>query len=341
MESLFFLSKSFWIFLIQSFISFFNPDSLDEKAKVKLFESGIDTGIIYLRSEGFNATYDEFTADYSNNTIVLRNLSIKKEFEPSYTSFCLEENIVPKSIWHPYSCEFSLEIEEIILSGLDLGYKSENPSKIELKGIKHNLSIYNNTELMTLKKLVKVEDYISANLSIESSYEFSKNIFQSNINLEFEDFGKLNFSFSANDIIYNEENFSFNLQKFNMLFEDKTFIEKIETLRELDLIAYDGQPIHKTVEKALLKRSTLNVVNVDELEKINSHNDFINSINYHYPNYENNVKNLILFFENSGTLYCQSERDHLMNELFLDEVNYYGFPLLIAAICENITYETG
>ena len=36
-----------------------------------------------------------------------------------------------------------------------------------------------------------------------------------------------------------------------MLFKDKSLIEKIETLRELDLIAYDGQPIHQTVERAL------------------------------------------------------------------------------------------
>ncbi len=133
--------------------------------------------------------------------------------------------------------------------------------------------------------------------------------------------------------------FHSNLEKFNMLFKDETLIKKIETLRELDLLAYDGQPLHQTVKKTLLKRPTLNVVNVEELEKINSHNDFINSINYHYPGYEDNINNLLLFLEKPGTFYCQSERDHLINNLYFDEVNNYGFPLLIAAFCENITYE--
>tara|TARA_E500000178_G_C17017463_1_gene753744 strand:- start:1315 stop:2346 length:1032 start_codon:yes stop_codon:yes gene_type:complete len=338
--SLFFLNKSFWIFIVQGLLSIFNPNSIDYETKIKIFESGIDTSITYLRSEGFSATYDDFYDDKENNIIVLENLVIKKEFEPQYSGFCLEENIVPKSIWHSKSCEFSLEIDKIKFTGLNLGYKSEGSFKIDLIGIKHDLSIYNNTELMTLKKLVELDDYLFANFYIETQYEFSKNIFKSNVNLDIQEFGVLNFSLTANDIIYNQDKFSFNLDKFNLMYEDNSLINKIEILRELNLLAYDGFSLHESAKKKFLKQPNLNVNDVSELEKINLHNDFINSLNYHYPNYEENIVNLILFLKDPGTIYCQNDSDHIINELFLDEVGNYGLPLLVAALCENITYES-
>ena len=131
MESLFFFSKSFWIFLFQGLISFFNPDALNEDAKIKLFESGIDSGVIYLRSLGFNATYDDFYADIDEDTILITNLSLKREFEPGYDSFCNIENLEPRSIWHPKLCEFILTIDEISIKGIELGYKSDDPVSIE------------------------------------------------------------------------------------------------------------------------------------------------------------------------------------------------------------------
>ena len=55
-----FFSQSFWIFIVQSIFSFFNPAGLDQEAKINLIESGIDTGIIFLRTQGFEATYDDY-----------------------------------------------------------------------------------------------------------------------------------------------------------------------------------------------------------------------------------------------------------------------------------------
>jgi len=337
MDSLFFLSKSFWIFLFQSLISFFNPEALNEEAKIKLFESGIDSGIIYLRSIGFNATYDDFYADIEDDTILISNLSLKREFDPEYDSFCNLDNLEPKSLWHPKLCEFSLTVEEIIIKGIELGYKSDDPVSIEFSGINHDLSIYNTTEFKTVKKLLDLENNISGNFKLDLRYLFSKNILSSNINLSIDDFGIMHLGFVANDVVYNNENFSMNLDKFRFTFEDTSFVEKLNTLYDIE----GRKSLNELAKDGLLKRSKLNVSDVDELESIKNHNDFINSIEYFYPKYNSNIINLIRFLEEPNYISCTSDRDHLINNLFIDDVGVNGFPLIIAAVCENISLEDG
>jgi len=334
MESLFFLSKSFWIFLFQGLISFFNPDALNEEAKIKLFESGIDSGVIYLRSLGFNATYDDFYADIDEDTILITNLSLKREFEPGYDSFCNIENLEPRSIWHPKLCEFILTIDEISIKGIELGYKSDDPVSIEFKGINHDLSIYNTTELKTVKKLLDLENNISGDFRLDLKYEFSKNILSSNIDFSVNDFGEMDLSFVSNNIVYNDDNFSMNLDKFKFTFEDQSFVEKFNTLSDIE----GGKALNDIAKDGLLKRSTLNVNDVEELENINSHNDFINSIEYYYPNYNSNINNLIKFLEEPDYLDCSSSQDHLINNSFINDVDTYGFPLILAAVCEKISF---
>jgi hypothetical protein len=335
MESLFFLSKSFWIFLFQSLISFFNPDALNNEAKIKLFESGIDSGIIYLRSIGFNATYDDFYADIEEDKIQITNLSLKREFEPEYNSFCDLDNLELKSIWHPKLCEFSLSIDEIIIKGIELGYKSDDPVSIEFIGINHDLSNYNTTEFKAVKKLLDLENSISGDFKLDLKYDFSKNIFSSNINFSVNNFGLMNLSFVADNIVYNDENYSLNLDKFRFSFEDQSFVEKFNTLSDIE----GEKALAEIAKEGLLKRSTLNVSDVDQLENINTHNDFINSVEYYYPNYNANILNLIKFLEEPNYFECNSDQNHLINNPFMDDVEVYGFPLIIAAVCKNISLE--
>lgn len=335
MEGLFFLSKSFWIFLFQSLISFFNPDALNDEAKIKLIESGIDSGIIYLRSIGFNATYDEFYADIEEDKIQITNLTLKKKFNPEYNSFCDLDNLELKSIWHPKLCEFSLSVDEIIIKGIELGYKSEDPVSIEISGIIHDLSNYNTTEFKTVKKLLDIENNISGDFKLDLKYDFSKNIFSSNINFSVNNFGLMNLSFVTDNIVYNDESFSLNLDKFRFSFEDESFVEKFNTLSDIE----GGNDLAEIAKQGLLKRPTLNVSDVDQLENINTHNDFINSVEYYYPSYNSNILNLIKFLEEPSYFECNSDQNHLINNLFMEDVEVYGFPLIIAAVCENISLE--
>ncbi|MDC0226692.1 hypothetical protein OAK12_01120 [Alphaproteobacteria bacterium] len=331
-----FFSQSFWIFIAQSIFSFFNPAGLDQEAKINLIESGIDTGIIFLRTQGFEATYDEFNANLNKDLIEIKNLVIKKQLDPYDIEFCNVKNIKVKSIWHPQVCEIDIRIDKLTFSGLNLNYKSNFPFKITLENIEFDLSIFNDSDSKTFKKLFEIDEKILADLSLELKYEFSKNIFHNNISLSLHDFGTIDTNLIFKNIIYSDEYFSLNLDKFNFNLKDETIIKKINLLLDIE----QGNNLHEIAKNNLKKRSTININDQNKLDKIKKHNDIISSIGYHYPMYDENTNQILLFLKSAKNISCYRENEHLLNLEVLDEIERTGFPLLLAIFCENIITET-
>ena len=73
------------------------PEVMSEESKIKLFKSSLDTSIIILRSQGFEATYDEMDINIYNDLIEIKNINIRKQFESNKFPFCETENIKTSS----------------------------------------------------------------------------------------------------------------------------------------------------------------------------------------------------------------------------------------------------
>ncbi|MDC0056579.1 hypothetical protein OAJ74_00340 [Alphaproteobacteria bacterium] len=335
-DQFFFLSQSFWIFIIHSILSFFNPTGLNQEAKINLIESGIDTGIIFLRTQGFEATYDEFNANLNKDSIEIKNIVIKKQLNPYDIDFCNVKNIKTKSIWHPQVCEIDIKIDKLTFSGLDLNYKSDLPFKIALENIKFDLSIFNDSDSKTFKKLFEIDEKIEADFSLESKYEFSKNIFHNNISLNLHDFGTINTNLVFKNIIYSDEYFSLNIDKFNFDLKNETIIKKLNLLLDIE----ENSNLHDIAKINIKKRSTININDQNKLDKINKHNDIISSIEYHYPMYDENTNQILLFLKSAKSIRCYRENEHLLNLELMEEIGRTGFSLLLAVFCENIIAET-
>tara|TARA_B110000438_G_C15784684_1_gene637841 strand:- start:282 stop:1298 length:1017 start_codon:yes stop_codon:yes gene_type:complete len=331
-DQFFFLSQSFWIFIAQSIISFFNPAGLDQDAKIKLIESGLDTGIIYLRTQGFEATYDEFNANINNNSIEIKDIIIKKQLNPGSVYFCEGKNIQPKTIWHPRVCEINIKIDKLTFSGLNFDYKSELPFKIAFENINFDLSIFNDANSKTFKKLFEINESISANFSMETKYEFSKNIFHNNVHISLDNFGTIDTNVIFKNIIYSEEFFSLNLDTFSFALKNNSVIEKVNLILDIE----GNSNLYNLTKNKLQKKSSINVTDQNELDKINKHNDIINSIEYHYPAYSKNLDDLLSFLQNAKNIKCSRNNDHLMNAEVIEEINRTGPSLLFAVLCENI-----
>ena len=80
----------------------------------------------------------------------------------------------------------------------------------------------------------------------------------------------------------------------------------------------------------------LNIENESEIKVIEEHNQLINDVSRHYPNFNKNIDNILLFLENPGTIKCLRNKDHLMNENVFDAIEDAGPILLFAIFCENI-----
>mgnify|MGYP000219228908 CR=1 FL=1 len=111
---------------------------------------------------------------------------------------------------------------------------------------------------------------------------------------------------------------------------------KINLLLDIE----QGNNLHEIAKNNLKKRSTININDQNKLDKINKHNDVISSIGYHYPMYDENTNQILLFLKSAKNISCYRENEHLLNLEVLDEIERTGFPLLLAIFCENIITET-
>ena len=69
-------------------------------------------------------------------------------------------------------------------------------------------------------------------------------------------------------------------------------------------------------------------------------NDVISSIEYHYPMYDENTNQILLFLKSAKNISCYRENEHLLNLEIMDDIGRTGFPLLLAIFCENMIAET-
>ena len=120
------LAISLWLPLVLSLISSITPEEFNQELKIKLFKSGLDTSIIFLRSQGFEATYDEMDVNIYDDLIEIKNINIRKQFEPYELPFCDAEKIKKKSIWQDETCELVINIQNLQFKGLDFIKKNDN-----------------------------------------------------------------------------------------------------------------------------------------------------------------------------------------------------------------------
>ena len=124
--SIFQLAISLWFPLILSLISSITPEEFNQELKIKLFKSGLDTSIIFLRSQGFEATYDEMDVNIYDDLIEIKNINIRKQFGSNEFPFCETENIKMSSIWQDLNCELVINIQNLQFKGLNFIEKNDN-----------------------------------------------------------------------------------------------------------------------------------------------------------------------------------------------------------------------
>lgn len=326
------LAFSLWIPLIISTISSLIPSEINDELKIKLFKNSLDTSIIFLRSQGFEATYDEMNTNIYNDYIEIKNIDIKKKFGSNDFSYCDINKIKKKSIWEDPSCELLIKINNIKFKGFNFNNNTENFFEINIENISFDTSIFNNSSSKATKKLFNIDEKINLDFSTKNNYIFNKNIIESKILLSVENFGSLNIEFILSNLIYNEEKLSAVLDSFIFNFFDNGLFERIETFIDIE----SDTSLTEIVIKNLKTKSLLNIENESEIKSIEEHNQLISDINRHYPNFDNNINNLMSFIENPNSLICIRNEDHLINNNVFEEIDDLGPILLLAVFCENI-----
>lgn len=326
------LAISFGIPLFLSIISSIIPEEISEESKIKLFKSTLDTSIIILRSQGFEATYDEMDVNIYNDLIEIKNINIKKQFESNEFPFCDTKNIKMESIWQDLTCELVINIQNLQFKGFNFNKNIDNFFEINANNINFDTSIFNNSSSKATKKLFEIDKTIIANISIKNKYNFNKNIFENNIYLDIQNFGNLNLETKLTNLLYSKEKFSAVLDRFNLEFTNDGILKKINTFLDIEL----GTNLIELTNNNLKIKSLLNIENESKIKVIEEHNKLISDVNRHYPNFNKNIDNIFLFLENSNSIKCFRNEKHLMNENVFDAIEDLGPVLLFAVFCENI-----
>ena len=330
--SIFQLAISLRFPLILSLISSITPEEFNQELKIKLFKSGLDTSIIILRSQGFEATYDEMDVKIYDDLIEIKNINIRKQFEPYELPFCDAEKINKKSIWQDETCELVINIQNLQFKGFNFNKNIDNFFEIHANNINFDTSIFNDSSAKATKKLFEIKEKIIASFSIKNKYNFNKNIFENNIYLNVQNFGNLNFETKLTNLLYNQEKFSAVLDGFNLEFTNDGILKKINTFLDIE----SDTNLIEITNNNFRTKSLLNIENESEITVIEEHNKLISNVNRHYPNFNKNIDNILLFLENPSTIKCLRNEDHLMNENVFDAIEDAGPTLLFAIFCENI-----
>jgi len=330
--SIFQLAISFGIPLILSIISSIMPEVMSEESKIKLFKSSLDTSIILLRSQGFEATYDEMDINFYNDFIEIKNINIKKQFEPYELPFCDAEKFKKKSIWQDETCELLINIQNLQFKGFNFNKNIDNFFEIHANNINFDTSIFNDSSGKATKKLFEIKERIIASFVIKNKYNFNKNILENNIYLDIQNFGNLNLETKLTNLLYNQEKFSAILDGFNLEFTNDGILNKINTFLDIE----SDTNLIEITNNNLKTKSLLNIENESEITVIEEHNKLISNVNRHYPNFNKNIDNILLFLENPSTIKCLRNENHLMNENVFDAMEDVGPVLLFAVFCENI-----
>jgi len=330
--SIFQLLFSLGIPLILSTISSIIPSEMNEELKIKLFKSSLDTSIIILRSQGFEATYDEMNINIYNDYIEIKNIILRKQFESNDFPFCDTSKIKMDSIWKNPACELLINIENIKFKGFNFNKNIDNFFEIDIDNISLDTSIFNDSSSKATKKLFKIEETIYLNFSTKNKYNFNKNIFENSLYLDVVNFGKLHFEVKLSNLIYNQEKISAVLDAFIFEFIDNGVLEKIDTFLDIE----SNTNLTEIVNNNLKIKSLLNVEDESKIKKIEEQNTLINNVNRHYPNFDQNTENLIEFIENPTSLKCIRDDDHIMNDNIFEAMEDLGPILIFAVFCENI-----
>ena len=330
--SIFQLLFSLGIPLILSTISSIIPSEMNEELKIKLFKSSLDTSIIILRSQGFEATYDEMNINIFNDYIEIKNIILRKQFESNDFPFCDTSKIKMDSIWKNPACELLINIENIKFKGFNFNKNIDNFFEIDIDNISLDTSIFNDSSSKATKKLFKIEETIYLNFSTKNKYNFNKNIFENSLYLDVVNFGKLHFEVKLSNLIYNQEKISAVLDAFIFEFIDNGVLEKIDTFLDIE----SNTNLTEIVNNNLKIKSLLNVEDESKIKKIEEQNTLINNVNRHYPNFDQNTENLIEFIENPTSLKCIRDDDHIMNDNIFEAMEDLGPILIFAVFCENI-----
>ena len=318
--------------LILSTISSIIPSEINEELKIKLFKSSLDTSIIILRSQGFEATYDEMNTNIYNDYIEIKNINIRKKFESNDFPFCDASKIRMDSIWENPACELLINIENIKFKGFNFNKNVDNFLEINIDNISLDTSIFNDSSSKATKKLFKIDETINLNFSTKNKYNFNKNIFENSLYLDVVNFGNLNFEVKLSNFIYNQEKISAVLDAFIFEFVDNGVLEKIDTFIDIEL----NTNLTEIINNNLKIKSLLNIEDESEINKIEEQNKLINDVNKHYPNFDQNTLNLIAFIENPTSLKCIRNEDHIMNDNIFEAMDDLGPILIFAVFCENI-----
>jgi len=318
--------------LILSTISSIIPSEMNEELKIKLFKSSLDTSIIILRSQGFEATYDEMNINIYNDYIEIKNIILRKQFESNDFPFCDTSKIKMDSIWKNPACELLINIENIKFKGFNFNKNIDNFFEIDIDNISLDTSIFNDSSSKATKKLFKIEETIYLNFSTKNKYNFNKNIFENSLYLDVVNFGKLHFEVKLSNLIYNQEKISAVLDAFIFEFIDNGVLEKIDTFLDIE----SNTNLTEIVNNNLKIKSLLNVEDESKIKKIEEQNTLINNVNRHYPNFDQNTENLIEFIENPTSLKCIRDDDHIMNDNIFEAMEDLGPILIFAVFCENI-----
>ena len=305
---------------------------MSEEIKIKLFQSSLDTSIIILRSQGFEATYDEINTDIYNDYIEIKNINIRKKFESGDFTFCETDNIKMDSIWKNPACELFISIENIKFKGFNFNQNIDNFFEIIIDNISLDTSIFNDSSSKTIKKLLKIEKTVNLNFSTKTKYSFNKNIFENSLYLDVINFGTLNFEVKLSNLIFDQEKIAAVLDAFIFEFSDNGILEKIDTFLDIE----SNTNLTEIINNNLQIKSLLNIEDESEIKKIEEHNTLINNVNRHYPNFNQNTQNLINFIENPISLKCIRNDDHIMNENIFEAMEDLGPILIFAVFCENI-----
>ena len=330
--SIFQLLFSLGIPLILSTIASIIPSQMNEELKIKLFKTSLDTSIIILRSQGFEATYDEMNTNIYNDYIEIKNINIRKQFESNDFPFCDTSKIKMDSIWKNPACELLINIENIKFKGFNFNKNIDNFFEINIDNISLDTSIFNDSSSKATKKLFKIEETINLNFSTKNKYNFNKNIFENSLYLDVVNFGKLQFEVKLSNLIYNQEKISAVLDAFIFEFVDNGVLEKIDTFLDIEL----NTNLTEIINNNLQIKSLLNIEDETKIKKIEEQNTLINNVNRHYPNFDQNTENLIEFIENPISLKCIRDNDHIMNDNIFEAMEDLGPILIFAVVCENI-----
>jgi|TARA_B100001971_G_scaffold209653_1_gene233634 hypothetical protein len=326
------LALTLWLPFLLSIISSFVPEDLNHELKIKLLKKSLDTSVIFIRSQGFEATYNDLEVNLLEDSIEIKNINLRRQFYPNEFTFCDVKKIKQESIWDPEVCELSINIESLKFSGLNLIEKNNKFFTITANNINFDTSIFNDSSSIATKKLYEIEKTIVASFSIKNQYEFNKNIFENKIDINIKNYGDVSLKTRLTNLLYNQKKFSAVLDELNFKFTNYGILEKIDTFFDIET----NTNLTEVTKNALKSRSLLNIEDENEIYRIKSHNETIDNINRHYPSLNNNIDNILLFLDKHNSIQCTRNEDHLLNENVIEGIDSSGPILFLAVFCEQI-----